>query len=219
MSDEYRRIGLITGSPCRRRWTTDEKLQILEEAMRSGASVSAVARRHGVAPSLVYRWRRLMQEGSAIAVGSDAAVVGEVKRRGGWFHDVRRIPMRLQGFFKSNRIRVSLDRKDPLTARAKRDALAKADEDYWTCLMHAAAMEIAGQPNLIRRAIAIENPSTSDGRLNPPDIDAMLGGVDRIVRAVDHHLEAVRDQRFGGFQRLGHVRIERLLVGERFELH
>lgn len=67
-------------------------------------------------------------------------------RRGDWFHYVRRIPMRLQRFCTSNRIRVSLDTKDPLTARAKRDALAKADEEYWACLTHAAAMETAGQP-------------------------------------------------------------------------
>lgn len=77
MSDEYRRIEVITGTPRRRRWSTDKKLHILEETMQPGASVSAVARRHGVAPNLVYRWRRLMQEGGAIAVGSDDAVVGE----------------------------------------------------------------------------------------------------------------------------------------------
>ena len=41
-----------------------------------------MARRHGVAPNLLYRWRRLMAEGGAAAVGSDESVVGssEVRR-------------------------------------------------------------------------------------------------------------------------------------------
>ena len=40
------------------------------------------ARRHGVAPNLLYRWRRLLSEGGAAAVDSDEPVVGnsEVKK-------------------------------------------------------------------------------------------------------------------------------------------
>ena len=54
----------------------------MEEALTSGDSVSAVVRRHGVAPNLVYRWRRLMTEGGAIAVRADDGVTGngEVRR-------------------------------------------------------------------------------------------------------------------------------------------
>lgn len=68
MLDEYQRIEIITGSARRRRWTTEEKLRIVDETLRSGESLSAVARRHGVAPNLLYRWRRLMTEGGAVAV-------------------------------------------------------------------------------------------------------------------------------------------------------
>ena len=41
-----------------------------------------MARRYGVAPNLLYRWRRLMAEGGVAAVGSDETVVGssEVRR-------------------------------------------------------------------------------------------------------------------------------------------
>ena len=42
---------------------------------------------------------------------------------------------------------------------------------------------------------------------------------DRIIGAIDHHLEAVLDERFGRTQRLDHVGIERLLVAQHFELH
>ena len=41
-----------------------------------------MARRHGVAPNLLYRWRRLIAQGGAAAVFSDEPVVGnsEVRR-------------------------------------------------------------------------------------------------------------------------------------------
>ena len=44
--------------------------------------MSSVARRNGVAPNLLFRWRRLMNEGGVTAVGSDEPVVGtsEVRR-------------------------------------------------------------------------------------------------------------------------------------------
>lgn len=82
MSDDYQRIELITGTARRRRWTTEQKLQIIEASYAPGESVSSVARRHGVAPNLLYRWRRLMAQGGAAAVGSDEPVVGnsEVRR-------------------------------------------------------------------------------------------------------------------------------------------
>ena len=76
MSDDYQRIELITGTARRRRWTTEQKLRIIEASYAPGESVSSVARRHGVAPNLLYRWRRLMAEGGVAAVGSDERVVG-----------------------------------------------------------------------------------------------------------------------------------------------
>ena len=51
MSDDYQRIEVITGAARRRRWTTEEKLRIDDETLRSGESISIVARRHGVAPT------------------------------------------------------------------------------------------------------------------------------------------------------------------------
>jgi len=44
--------------------------------MAPGASVSEVARRNGVAPNLLFRWRRLMSEGGTVAVNSNESVVG-----------------------------------------------------------------------------------------------------------------------------------------------
>jgi transposase len=50
--------------------------------MQPGMSVSYVARRHGLSPSLVFRWRRLMSEGGKEAVRADDEVVAasEVRR-------------------------------------------------------------------------------------------------------------------------------------------
>ena len=82
MSNEYRRIEVITGGVLRRRWTTEQKLRIIEESFEPGETVSSTARRHGVAPNLLYRWRRLLSEGGTAAVDSDEPVVGnsEVKK-------------------------------------------------------------------------------------------------------------------------------------------
>jgi transposase len=42
----------------RRRWSEDEKQAIIAEALQPGVSVSAVARRHGIMPNLLFRWRK-----------------------------------------------------------------------------------------------------------------------------------------------------------------
>lgn len=81
MSDDYQRIEVITGTARRRRWTAEQKIRIIEESYEPGETVSAVARRHGVAANLVFRWRRLMNEGGSIAVGSDESVVGNSQVR------------------------------------------------------------------------------------------------------------------------------------------
>jgi transposase len=53
----YRRIELITGEARRRRWTVEEKAEILAESFQPGARVSEVARRHGVNRGLLWSWR------------------------------------------------------------------------------------------------------------------------------------------------------------------
>ncbi len=69
-------IEIITDGGRRRRWSAAEKLRIVEETMFEGESISAVARRNGVAPNLLYRWRKLMLEGGSIAVAADDSVTG-----------------------------------------------------------------------------------------------------------------------------------------------
>jgi transposase len=53
----------------RRRWSEDEKQAIIGETLQPGVNVSAVARRHGIKPSLLFRWRKLAQKEVKPAAG------------------------------------------------------------------------------------------------------------------------------------------------------
>lgn len=64
-------IEIIAGGGRLRYWPAPEKVRIVEETLSGTESVSVVARRSGVAPNLLFRWRRLMLEGGTIAVQSD----------------------------------------------------------------------------------------------------------------------------------------------------
>ncbi|MBS0535139.1 MAG: transposase [Proteobacteria bacterium] len=52
------RIEIITGHEKRRRFTDEDKVRLVAEASLPGKSIALVARRHGICPSLLYRWRR-----------------------------------------------------------------------------------------------------------------------------------------------------------------
>ncbi len=53
------RVEVIASVQRRRRWPTAEKIRLVEETMQPGMSVSYVAQRAGVAPSLLFNWRGL----------------------------------------------------------------------------------------------------------------------------------------------------------------
>src|SRR5215831_6973192 len=75
------KVEVITSVQRRRRWPTAEKIRLVEETMQPGMSVSYVARRAGVAPSLLFNWRRRMLEGGLRAVEADEDVVGTSRVR------------------------------------------------------------------------------------------------------------------------------------------
>ena len=54
---------IITGVERRRRWRCEEKLRIVAEVERPGASFNAVARRHEVSRGLLWNWRRQVRAG------------------------------------------------------------------------------------------------------------------------------------------------------------
>ncbi len=64
------RVEVLGDIERRRRWSSDEKMRLVEETLVSGAKVSEIARRNGISASLLFTWRR-----QARAVEASAAVV------------------------------------------------------------------------------------------------------------------------------------------------
>jgi len=61
-----------TGRERRRRWSDEQKLEILEEAASGGMSVSEIARRHDVIPQQIYTWRRQLLGKARVEAGEQA---------------------------------------------------------------------------------------------------------------------------------------------------
>ena len=63
------RVEVLGGVERRRRWFRDDKMRIIEETLAPGAVVSEIARRHGIATSLVFTWRRRARLATAASAG------------------------------------------------------------------------------------------------------------------------------------------------------
>jgi transposase len=59
---EFRRIELLTGPGRRRRWSADEKAQIVAETLVPGGRVFEVARRWQGCSQQIFGWRRAMRQ-------------------------------------------------------------------------------------------------------------------------------------------------------------
>jgi len=63
-----------------------EKLRAVHEVSQPGMTVSYVARKYGISPSLLFKWRKLMADGGKEAIKANdevvsAAEVRELKKR------------------------------------------------------------------------------------------------------------------------------------------
>jgi transposase len=65
------RIEVITRTERRRRWSSADKVRLVMATREPGATVSSVAREHGVSESLLYSWRGRLAR--TTAVGADLA--------------------------------------------------------------------------------------------------------------------------------------------------
>ena len=65
----------------RRRYSAEEKRRLLDEAEKPGESMSTVARRYGVSPSLLFSWRKAMEAGATTGLAAEEPLVpaSEVK--------------------------------------------------------------------------------------------------------------------------------------------
>ena len=66
------RIEVITSVQRRRRYSGQEKAQFVAMTMQPGSSVPSVARQYGISPRLLFKWKRLMQDGGVTAVETNA---------------------------------------------------------------------------------------------------------------------------------------------------
>lgn len=79
-------ISVVAEVQRRRRFSIRDKLIAVRESNEPGMSVSYVARKYGISPSLLFNWRRRMAEGGKQAIEADDDVVAagevrELKRR------------------------------------------------------------------------------------------------------------------------------------------
>ena len=81
MANDPHRVEIVTGRERRRRYSAEQKFALVDATMQPGMTVSAVARLHGVSPSLLFKWRQLMSQGGRTAVKADEDVVAASRLR------------------------------------------------------------------------------------------------------------------------------------------
>ena len=74
-------IHVVTEVQRRRRFSVEKKIRCVQETNQPGISVSHIARKYGISPSLLFLWRNRMAEGGkkAIAVDDEVVAAAEVK--------------------------------------------------------------------------------------------------------------------------------------------
>ena len=63
----------------RKRYSSQEKLELVRLTYLPGNTVSSVARAHGIAPSVLFRWRALDKQGSLTAIQTGEGTVSAKK--------------------------------------------------------------------------------------------------------------------------------------------
>lgn len=86
MTSANGQMKLITGVERRRRWTIQEKQAMINETYLPGSSVSLIARRYGINPCQLFKWRRLMEQGALEGIAAEEelvpkSVVKELEKR------------------------------------------------------------------------------------------------------------------------------------------
>ena len=69
------RVEVVTSVQRRRRWTPEQKLEIVKQTNEPGSTVSMVARQFGISAAQLFQWRKAYLQGSLMAVGANENVV------------------------------------------------------------------------------------------------------------------------------------------------
>jgi transposase len=68
-------VEVVTSVHRRRRWSPEQKFEIVKQTNEPGSSVSLVAPQHGLTAAQLFQWRKAYLEGSLVAVGANETVV------------------------------------------------------------------------------------------------------------------------------------------------
>lgn len=68
-------VEIIHSTNRRKRWAPIEKQNIVQETYQPGATVSYVARKHGIPPSQLFYWRKVMEKGALTSIKAEESVV------------------------------------------------------------------------------------------------------------------------------------------------
>src|ERR1700748_1233003 len=79
MSNHADRVEVFAGMQRRRRYSANQNWAVVQEEAQPGRTITVVPRRHGIAPSLIFGWRRRMSEGGKEAVRADDEVVAKAE--------------------------------------------------------------------------------------------------------------------------------------------
>jgi transposase len=69
------RVQVVTSAQRRRRWTPEQKLEIVKQTNEPESSVSLVAWAHGLSAAQLFQWRKAYMEGPLVAVSANETVV------------------------------------------------------------------------------------------------------------------------------------------------
>ena len=58
-----KKVEIVTSVERRRRFTAEEKVEIVAQSYEPGATVASMARKHEISPSLLYAWRKAYPPG------------------------------------------------------------------------------------------------------------------------------------------------------------
>ena len=75
MTITTQKMQVLSGPERRRRWSTAEKLAIIQETYEADATVSIIARRHGIQPNQLFAWCKLASQGALTATAAEEEVV------------------------------------------------------------------------------------------------------------------------------------------------
>ena len=88
-------VEVITSVERRRHWSAAQKQAMVEEAEEPGSTISSVARKYGVHPNQLFRWRKLAHQGALVAV-SNIRKAGSVSMIFDWvslLQEIKNLPI------------------------------------------------------------------------------------------------------------------------------